>query len=656
MLDDNSPFYLPNFPLNMISAQLIKEIYPLLRTLVHEIRYNPDLMNDLSELWAVYQKASTGEDKRYQTLGDEIEKHFILNEDWSEDKLLKSILKVTEERNLFLNFLERIINYRANRDKQAEIIGRIKVLLEKERLTIVENDDVLRIESLDSIRLRTNNFTPFIRCNSEIVTYSNFTEENIEWPNETDCFVLTHNYAWNDFGYFTWFALRYIDKDGHKHYIGTVKIMKRGCDNTSNVLEQRFFSLPEEYCSLGFDVSYYQDLKKVLGNKAYDCLVALRDVACFSSIHEAFEKEKVFIHSLCRFNSSEKALREGRYFVNGRDIKDAYSFTFKYSPKYKDTGEEDNVIDFNFAYQCKPYKRIIGLIGENGVGKTTLINDMVDALVKNKKEGFEGLRPIFSQVIIVSYSPFDHFPPNGTNYIMGYKYCGLLKGQNELLSLDEQVKHLIDNIKKIIEREQSDYLMTIWKEIMLEVFPINTIRTIYQDKAVDEEGTKNVCKRMSSGETMFIFSISDILANIRNDTLLFFDEPEQHLHPHAISQLLKAVFEILEKFQSYAIIATHSALVVREMVAENVYVFNRNLNTLNVSKIGYECFGEDISVISDVIFKNLNDEKRYEKFIADTAEKCAWDYDRTLAALQLHGKISLNLRLIISNIINQHQD
>ena len=161
---------------------------------------------------------------------------------------------------------------------------------------------------------------------------------------------------------------------------------------------------------------------------------------------------------------------------------------------------------------------------------------------------------------------------------------------------------------------------------------------------------------MSSGETMFIFAISDILANIRNDTLLFFDEPEQHLHPHAISQLLKTIFEILERFQSYAIIATHSALVVREMVAENVYVFSRNQNILNVSKIGYECFGEDISVISDVIFKNLNDEKRYEKFIADTAEKCAWDYDRTLAALQLHGKISLNLRLIISNIINQHQD
>ena len=640
----------------MISIQLINEIYPLLRTLVHAIRFNSDLMNDLSELWNVYQKVSTGEDKRYQILGDEIEKHFILNEDWSEDKLLKSILKVTEDENLFLKFLERIINYKKNRDKQEEIIERIKVLLEKERLTIVENDGVLRIESKDANRLKINNFTPFIRCNSQIVTYANFKEENIEWPKETDCFVLTHNYDWNDFGYFTWFALYYIDIDGNKHGIGTVKIMKRGCDNTNGVLEQRFFSLPEEYCSLGFDVSYYQNLKKVLGNKAYDCLVALRDVACFSSIYEVFEKEKVFKFSLCRFNSSEKALREGRYFVNGRDIKNAYSFTFRYSPKYKDSDDKDNAIDFNFAYQCQPYKRIIGLIGENGVGKTTLINDLVDALVKNNKERFEGLRPIFSQVIIVSYSPFDHFPPPNNSYMMGYKYCGLLKERNELLSLDEQVKHLIDDIKKIDEREQSDYLMTTWKEIMLEVFPKDTIRAIYHDKAVDNEGTKNVCKRMSSGETMFIFAISDILANIRNDTLLFFDEPEQHLHPHAISQLLKAVFDILERFQSYAIISTHSALVVREMVAENVYVFNRNLNTLNVSKIGYECFGEDISVISDVIFKNLNDEKRYEKFIADTAEKCAWDYDRTIEALQLHGKIGLNLRLIIRNIINQHQN
>ena len=57
------------------------------------------------------------------------------------------------------------------------------------------------------------------------------------------------------------------------------------------------------------------------------------------------------------------------------------------------------------------------------------------------------------------------------------------------------------------------------------------------------------------------------------------------------------------------------------MVAENVYVFSRNQNILNVSKIGYECFGEDISVISDVIFKNLNDEKRYEKFIGRYSRK-----------------------------------
>ncbi len=628
----------------------------MLRTLVHEIRYNSDLMNDLSEFWDVYQKASTGEDKRYQILGDEIEKHFIFNDDWSEDKLLKSILKVTENGNLFLKFLERIINYKTNKDKQEEIIERIKVLLEKERLTILENDGALHIGSKDANRLKINNSTPFIQCKSQIITYTNFTEEDIEWPNRTNCFVLTHNYAWNDFGYYTWFALHYIDNDGGKYNIGTVKIMKRGCDNTNDVLEQHFISLSEEYCSLGFDVSYYQNLKKVLGNKAYDCLAALRDVACFSSIHEAFEKEKAFIHSLCRFNSSEKALREGRYFVNGRDIKDAYSFTFRYSPKYKDPDDEDNVIDFNLEYKCQPYKRIIGLIGENGVGKTTLINDIVDALVKNKKEGFEGLRPIFSQVIIVSYSPFDHFPPNNINYMMGYKYCGLLKERNELLSLDDQVEHLIRNINKIIEREQSDYLMTTWKEIISEVFPPDTIKAICHDKTVDKEGTKNVCKRMSSGETMFIFAISDILANIRNDTLLFFDEPEQHLHPHAISQLLKAIFEILERFQSYAIIATHSALVVREMVAENVYVFNRNLNTLNVSKIGYECFGEDISVISDVIFKNLNDEKRYEKFIEDTAERCAWDYDRTMEVLQLQGKVGLNLRLIISNIINQHQN
>lgn len=640
----------------MISPNLIDEIYPMLRELVVNVRFNSDLMNVFSEIWDVYQKPSTGEDYRYKILGDEIEKHFIMNNDWSEDKLLLSVLKIKNEGDSFLRFLEHIINYEKNKNERDDVIKKIKTLLEKERFALVSSQDGhLKIQLTNNNTFQVDNPRPFIRCKSTILSYKNFTEEDIEWPDMTDCYVLTFNDQWNDFSFYTWFGLYYIDNNGKQHNIGSVKIIKRGCPNTDECLEQKFYSLPEDFCSLGFDVSYYQEMKKVLGEKAYTCLAALRDAACFSNIHESFERESAFEKSLCRFNVSEKALREGRYHVNGRNMDDAYAFAFKFQPRYADHNDK-MIINFRFAYKCQPYKRIIGLIGENGVGKTTLINEIVGALINGNKELFDGLKPLFSQVIIVSYSPFDQFLPSGTDYTIGYKYCGLLKGKDELFSMQEQVDNLIENIQKIKEREASDVLMTIWENIMSEVFPREVIRSIYHDNDIDKDATLEICQKMSSGETMFMFSISDIIANIRKDTLLFFDEPEQHLHPHAISQLLMAIFMILEKFESYAIVATHSALVIREMVSENVLIFNRDFNALTVNKIGIECFGEDISIISDVIFKNMNDTKRYEKYIEDTAKRCDWDYKKTIEQLQLNEKISLNVRLLINSIIDQNRN
>lgn len=102
---------------------------------------------------------------------------------------------------------------------------------------------------------------------------------------------------------------------------------------------------------------------------------------------------------------------------------------------------------------------------------------------------------------------------------------------------------------------------------------------------------------------------------------------EQHLHPHGITTLMRAIYDVLEQFESYAIIATHSPLVIREMLSDNVYTFERNEDFLSVAKIGIECFGEDVSVLSDVVFKNMEDQKKFERFIEDVADHNNYDYD-----------------------------
>lgn len=80
------------------------------------------------------------------------------------------------------------------------------------------------------------------------------------------------------------------------------------------------------------------------------------------------------------------------------------------------------------------------------------------------------------------------------------------------------------------------------------------------------------------------------------------DEPEVHLHPKAINTLFKLLLFLVDMFQSYCIVSTHSPLIVRELVGRNVYLMRRTGYDLELGKIGIETLGEDISVLYNEIF------------------------------------------------------
>lgn len=120
---------------------------------------------------------------------------------------------------------------------------------------------------------------------------------------------------------------------------------------------------------------------------------------------------------------------------------------------------------------------------------------------------------------------------------------------------------------------------------------------------------------------------------------------------------MRGIYDVLEQFESYAIVATHSPLVIREMVSDNIYTFKRDEDMLSVSKIGIECFGEDVSVLSNVVFKNMADEKKYERFIEDAAKKNNYDYDTIVDALKgEHNELGIGVRLQILSIIDRHRN
>ena len=103
------------------------------------------------------------------------------------------------------------------------------------------------------------------------------------------------------------------------------------------------------------------------------------------------------------------------------------------------------------------------------------------------------------------------------------------------------------------------------------------------------------------------------MAEIKDNSLLLFDEPETHLHPNAISNLITALYEILSKFNSFCIVATHSPMIIQEVSSKCVFILRRIDDCLEINKPNYETFAESITTITDDIFGNRQVGRYYKK-------------------------------------------
>lgn len=136
-----------------------------------------------------------------------------------------------------------------------------------------------------------------------------------------------------------------------------------------------------------------------------------------------------------------------------------------------------------------------------------------------------------------------------------------IEGKRVVITQDDLKSRLINSGRIINAKGRTDSL----KEILTAIFPLSIIEDLF---IVDDAKTKLninnlqiISEKISSGESTLLYLFCNIISNIRFDSLLLFDEPETHLHPNAITALMSAIYKLLDEFQSYAIIVTHSPLM-----------------------------------------------------------------------------------------------
>ncbi len=619
----------------------------------------------LNDIWDLY--AMPSEDKKLKNAHEDILKHTVHNDDWDIDYLFKTRLRLFEVDDIFSRFLETIVNikYRYNQDEIMKYVLLINSYIKKEKFILAvsdydEDNPQYILQKIDDVELYDdiikNRIPFFVEKNPK--AKSNFYSSH-STPEKFPSFTLVFNSDWSDYSYMTIFSLFFYRNFDDFVYVGDTKITNGISRQVTNEMPSSFFTLSNNYCSLGQEYSFYEKLKIAVGSNFQSVLLALKDAAFFPDINDKFEKNSIFIKSLIRTDTAERVLRQVRHKIYGYDLTKLYNFKYTFTPKYSKDSLE---VDFQFDKSEIIPTRIYAIIGKNGTGKTQLITQIPLDISYKKDDYFVPRPPLFSKVIAVSYSIFDDFEIPSKTSSFNYIYCGLqeiIDGKKEILTSKKQSLRFHKTWKKIKELKR----MKRWRRILLNFLDLELVdKFIVEDVETDDlsvslDEFNKVKNKLSSGQKITLYIISEIIAHIRLDSLILFDEPETHLHPNAVSQLMNVIYKLIEEFESYCIITTHSPLVIQEFLSKNVFILEREENIPSIRKIGVESFGENLTVLTEEVFGNREIKNHYEKVIDALVSK-GHTYEEIKKMLVSDSiPLSLNLGLYIrSKVQNAKSD
>ena len=433
---------------------------------------------------------------------------------------------------------------------------------------------------------------------------------------------------WDDFGTVCTFNLRFHKSKAEVVQIGEIKILQK--DKSHTILLPEFVKLEDDYISLGQSLDFYKNLLGAVGSNGSEIILeSLNDISWQPNKADAFESKSEYRNALFRENSARSSFRFGRCIILGEKYDEDFSFEYTV---YIEGADSPFSISVNFDENDYLPGRIVGIIGRNAVGKTQLMGALAKDLVQvgrvsqktidDKNEKFKGNRPIFNRVITVSYSAFDKFirPKNPQ---ASYAYCGI-RNENGNLSKTSLIENYKNNLSKINELNRSDTWVTFMSQI-LDNSSDEFISKLESEIGTDNEADDGALSLLSSGQSILAHFVTALVAKIQDNTLVLFDEPETHLHPNAVAHLFSVMSMMLKQFNSFAIIATHSPIVIQEIPRKRVILLTREGNSTLSSIMNFETFGENISELTRHVFDTVNIPNHYKTVLKRLSKKMSFE-------------------------------
>lgn len=479
--------------------------------------------------------------------------------------------------------------------------------------------------------------------------------------------VLLDSSNWDDYFQFqTSFYLTYFDAAGEQHAIGSSKIGRVGLlpgripdEGVRKPDPPGVFSeLPDEFFSLGQDTSYYERLEALGGTFREKFLKAMRDVAFDADLLDRVQSEEVMGVSLLRDVPLRTVRDQYARLANGGALLTPYRFIYKHQVPKGDPIE----LNFRVEPNSHPPSNIHVLIGRNGVGKSTLLNELAKEFTKQPVLT-DSDELALSNIVSVSFSAFDEFEPisipRDRTKGLTYHYVGLKKkdepGTKDLTALASEMTKSARICLQGARRAR-------WARAvgLLETDPIFAeagIGDLISNDGNDDDTVLKVLshlfkKRFSSGHKIVLLTVTKLVETVEEKSLVLLDEPETHLHPPLLSAFIRSLSDLLTNRNAVALIATHSPVVLQEVPSTCVWKLNRRGWSLAVDRIEIETFGENIGTLTDDVFGLEVTATGFHKMLADAAQNY-FDYESALASfggqVGAEGRAILRAHMAVKN-------
>ncbi len=476
------------------------------------------------------------------------------------------------------------------------------------------------------------------------------------------------NNNWDD-----WFEFETVYNVHYRNeHIGNIKIGRIGQTERRAPLPDSFDRLPDEYFSLGVNWGYYATLRDY--EERVDILTALHDIAYDLALFEKVRWERVTCKSLLRDVTPSTVKGQFHRVADGGAILTDYDFKYILPDIDFRTGENQQ-LEFKVDGDRKtPSSNIHVLIGNNGIGKTTIIKGMLHALLFYDLHDTygrieTGWGETFSNIVNISFSAFDDpiCEADINDNRLPYTYIGLIDARNEdgerkkYARYNQLPKMFSDNYYPII---RSSTKKELWNRSIGILESDNTFKelnirtwgkkgqekfTFIRGKVPRKPGESDSAYKnrleekayqavvnenfsiLSSGHKNILLTLVSLINHVEEKTLVILDEPEEHLHPPLVSAFIRALSDLLTYRNGVAIIATHSPVIVQEVPQKCVWKIRREGKFRAFDRPRIETFGENLGEITTEIFSYDVENSGFHALLKDAAEKYN-TYDKALAS------------------------